>query len=136
MLGISTELRAQVPYGVKLRAYISAAVSAADGLSDAYMIDEFSKMGNTGAANSLRAMVGANLAFQTLIVYGQNQGLKKDKWKTVLVETLTVITFVKPGVDAYRVASGAEQAPSAGFSPLKEMLFTKCSELFFEAIPG
>jgi hypothetical protein len=136
LTAITTELMSSVAYGVKARAWLGAGVSAADMASDAYMINEFSKMGNTGAANSLRAMVGANLAFQTLIVYGQNQGLKKDKWKTVLVETLTVITFVKPGVDAYRVASGAEQAPSAGFSPLKEMLFTKCGELFFEAIPG
>jgi hypothetical protein len=136
MLGISTELRAQVPYGVKLRAYLGAGVSAADALSDVYMINEFSKMGNTGAAHGLLAMVGANLAVQMLIVYLQTQGLKKNKGKTVLFEMLSVVTFAKPGVDAYRVASGAEQLPGASVGPLKEMLFTKCGELFFEAIPG
>jgi hypothetical protein len=62
--------------------------------------------------------------------------LKKNKWRTMLFEMLTVVSFVKPGVDAYRVASGAEQLPGAAVSPLVEMLYTKGGELFFEAIPG
>ena len=74
--------------------------------------------------------------WQVLVVYGQTQGLKKSKWATMLFEMLSVFTFVKPGVDAYRVASGAEQAPGAAFTPLMEMLFTKADELAFEAIPG
>ncbi|GMI24032.1 hypothetical protein TeGR_g10169 [Tetraparma gracilis] len=136
MLGISTELRAQVPYGVKARAYLGAGVSAADGLSDAYMVKTFYDMGDTANATGLLAMVGANLAWQGLIVYGQCQGLKKNRWRTALFEMLTVVSFVKPGMDAYRVASGAEQLPGAAASPLQEMLWTKCGELFFEAIPG
>ena len=122
--------------GVQARAGIGAAVSFADLLSDAFVVKTYLDAGQKGDAVALMAMVGVNLLSQLAMVMLQNKGLKKDKWKTVLVETLTVITFVKPGVDAYRVASGAEQAPSAGFSPLKEMLFTKCGELFFEAIPG
>jgi hypothetical protein len=111
-------------------------VSAADALSDAYMINEFYKMGNTFTANGLLAMVGGNLAFQVIVVFIQTQGLKKDKWRTALVEMLSVITFTKPGLDAYRVASGAEQRPGAAVSPLIEMIYTKGSELVFEAIPG
>jgi hypothetical protein len=81
-------------------------------------------------------MVGANVAYQMIIVYVQTQGLKKNKWKTMLFEMLTVVLFVKPGVDAHRVASGAEQSAGAAFSPLTEMVGTKGGELFFEAIPG
>ena len=136
MNAVAGAILAQVAWGVKFRAWLGASVSVADGLSDAYMIKTFYDVGDTGNARGLLAMVGANLAAQTIIVYLQTQGLKKNKWRTALFEMLTVVSFVKPGMDAYRVASGAEQAPSAGFSPLKEMLFTKCSELFFEAIPG
>jgi hypothetical protein len=136
MLGISTELRAQVPYGVKFRAWLGAGVSAADGLSDAFMIKTFYDMGDTANAKGLLAMVGANVAAQTFIVYGQCQGLKKNKWRTALFEMLSVVSFVKPGLDAHRVASGAEQLPGAAMSPLVEMVSTKGAELFFEAIPG
>ncbi|GMI53424.1 hypothetical protein TeGR_g3564 [Tetraparma gracilis] len=136
MLGISTELRAQVPYGVKLRAYLGASVSAADGLSDAYMTKTFYDMGDSGTANGLLAMIGANLAFQCFIIWVQNHGVKKKKRGAMMLEMLTAIAFVKPGVDAHRVASGAEQVQGAPVSPLQEMLFTKCGELFFEAIPG
>ena len=76
------------------------------------------------------------VAYQTLIVYIQTHGLKKNKWKTALFEMLTVISFVKPGVDAHRVASGAEQLPGAAVGPLAEMIMIKCGELMFEAIPG
>ncbi|GMI24152.1 hypothetical protein TeGR_g7569 [Tetraparma gracilis] len=125
-----------VAWGVKARAYLGAVVSAADALSDAYMTNVFYVAGETGTANGLLAMVGANVAWQTLTVYMQTQGLKKDKWRTVLFEMLTVVSFVKPGVEAHRVASGAEQLPGAAMSPLMEMIYTKCGELFFEAIPG
>ena len=100
------------------------------------MIKTFYDMGDTANAKGLLAMVGANLAIQGLIVYAQCQGLKKDKWRTVLFEMLTVVSFVKPGMDAYRVASGAEQLPGAAVGPLQEMIYTKGAELFFEAIPG
>ncbi|GMI22228.1 hypothetical protein TeGR_g2008 [Tetraparma gracilis] len=133
---IATELMSAVAWGVKLRAYLGAAVSAADALSDAYMINQFYEMGDTGTAKGLMAMVGANAAWQTIIVYGQTQGLKKDRWRTVIFEMLSVFMFVKPGVDAHRVASGAEQLPGAAVGPLQEMVITKVGELFFEAIPG
>jgi hypothetical protein len=100
------------------------------------MINQFYDLGDTGTANGLLAMVALNLAFQTVLVYTQVQGLKTNKWRTALFEMLTVVTFSKPGFDAYRVASGAEQLPGAAVDPLAEMVYTKGGELFFEAIPG
>jgi predicted polyphosphate/ATP-dependent NAD kinase len=111
-------------------------VSAADAVSDAYMINEFYVMGKMGTANGLLAMVGANLGFQVIVTYAQTQGLKKDKWRTALFEMLAVVTFSKPGLDAYRVASGAEQLTGAAMNPLMEMIYVKGGELVFEAIPG
>ena len=111
-------------------------MSAADAISDAYMINEFYVMGKVSTANGLLAMVGANIGFQGLVVFVQTQGLKKDKWRTALVEMLSVITFTKPGLDAYRVASGAEQLTGAAVNPLMEMIYVKGGELVFEAIPG
>ena len=136
MNAVAGAILAQVAWGVKFRAWLGAGVSAADGLSDAYMIKTFYDMGDTANAKGLLAMVGANLALQGLIVYGQCQGLKKNRWRTALFEMLTVVSFVKPGLDAYRVASGAEQLPGAAVNPLTEMVYTKAGELFFEAIPG
>ena len=136
MNAVAGAILAQVAWGVKFRAWLGAGVSAADGLSDAYMIKTFYDMGDTANAKGLLAMVGANLAFQGLIVFVRCQGLKKKKWRTMLFEMLTVVSFVKPGIDAHRVASGAEQAPGAAISPLTEMVSTKMGELFFEAIPG
>jgi hypothetical protein len=136
MNGVAGAILAQVAWGVKGRAYLGAGVSAADALSDGYMIKKFFETGNRGAAVGLLGMVGSNLAFQMLIVYGQTQGLKKTKWRIRLFEMLTVVAFVKPGIDAHRVSSGAEQLPGAAVGPLTEMIYTKAGELFFEAIPG
>lgn len=121
---------------MKLRAFGGAGLSFGDMISDAYMINTFYKTGKRGTANGLLAMVGSNLAIQVLIVWCQTQGLKKHRRRTMLFEILPVVTFVKPGVDAFRVASGAEQVPGSAFTPLHEMVYTKGGELVFEAIPG
>ena len=54
----------------------------------------------------------------------------------MLTELLAVFTFTKPGLDAYRVASGAEQPAGSPISPLTEMVMTKGGEMIFEALPG
>jgi hypothetical protein len=161
MDAIAIELMSQVAYGVKVsqrsrgviivssrvkltflharpqfRAGLGASVSFADMLTDAYVIQLYFSTGRAGAAKSLLAMVCANMAYQSLIVFVQTIGLKKDRWRTMLLEFLSVVTFVKPGVDAWRVVSGAERKPGAPLSPLMEMVNTKSGELVFEAVPG
>jgi hypothetical protein len=108
----------------------------ADTASDAYMVNDFFKTGRNGTAYSLLGMVGANLLYQLLLVTIQTNGLKKDRWKKRFLEILSVVTFSKPGLDAYRVAGGAEQEPGANVNPLMEMTATKMGELVFEALPG
>jgi hypothetical protein len=105
-------------------------------LSDFIMVKHYFDTGLSGTARGLLVMVGGNLLFQAIVVYLQSQGLKKDKWRKMLLEILAVVTFLKPGLEAHRVASGAEQVPGAPLSPLAEMIYTKAGELFFEAVPG
>ncbi|GMI33238.1 hypothetical protein TeGR_g2776, partial [Tetraparma gracilis] len=136
MLGVSLEFRERVPLGVQVRAGVGAGVSAADGLSDAYIVDLYYKTGRPGTANALLGMMGANLVFQLVIVTTKCHSVKKDKWRTMLFEVLSIVTFSKPGVDAYRVASGAETTEGTTVDPLTEMVYTKAGELVFEAVPG
>ena len=49
---------------------------------------------------------------------------------------LLVLSYLKPGVDAWKVASGAAQDEHSEFDPQMEMLFCKGTELVTESIPG
>ncbi|GMI26772.1 hypothetical protein TeGR_g1918, partial [Tetraparma gracilis] len=109
--------------------------------------EEDARKAGRGFANALVANATAEAAVDEWVMtypalgeleqrYIQTQGLKEKKWRTTLFEMLSVVSFVKPGLDAHRVASGAEQLPGAAVSPLAEMIYTKGGELFFEAIPG
>ncbi|GMI38344.1 hypothetical protein TeGR_g7204 [Tetraparma gracilis] len=136
MNAAAAEMLARTSWGVQFRAYFGAAVSFFDVVTDSYMIHTYFTTGRAGTANALLGMLLGNLGFQAVVVYIQAQGLKKDKVRTLLFELLTVVSFVKPGVDAFRVASGAEQLAGAALSPLTEMSWTKVGEMVFEGIPG
>jgi len=101
-------------------------------ISDTGVIGSYRASGNTKGASSLMAMIGSNMAVQLLITYGQNS--KKSKW-VLLRELAFVVTCFKPGVDAYRVATGHED-DETNFNPLLEMALGKGAELAFESIPG
>ena len=103
-----------------------------DMITDAGVINKYRASGNTSGANSLIAMIGSSLAVQLLFMYGLNS--KKSKWK-ILRESAFIVTFLKPGVDAYRVATGHEDKDSTA-SPLVEMAVGKGVELACESIPG
>ena len=60
----------------------------------------------------------ANLAVQLLIVYGQNRRGPKSR---LLREMLYVVTCVKVGVDAYRVASDAKEETYNVVDPFGEL---------------
>ncbi|GMI19044.1 hypothetical protein TeGR_g4044 [Tetraparma gracilis] len=136
MEAIATELMDKVAYGVKARAAIGAGASFGDMVSDAYMVKVYLDTGRPGTAYALLGMVGACLFFQVTVNYLQNHNLKKNKWKTMFFETLAIVSFVKPGIDAYRVASGAESPLGATVDPLTAMVYNKAGELVFEAVPG
>jgi zinc transporter ZupT len=118
--------------GLKWRVGLGAGLSIMDMITDTGVINSYRVSGNTKGAYSLMAMIGSNMAVQLLFTYAQNR--KKSKW-VILREFAFVVTFLKPGVDAYRVATGHEDE-DAVVSPLQEMGFGKAAELAFESIPG
>ncbi|GMI23643.1 hypothetical protein TeGR_g10659 [Tetraparma gracilis] len=137
MEAIAMELMKDVAVGVKLRAGLGAGLSLMDMVSDSIIIrDLFTTPGKGPFAKALLACLAFNIAWQVVIVLAQSYGLKKNRLRTMLLESLAVVTFVKPGLDAWRVASGQEQQPGAIFSPLSEMAYSKGTEMFAEAIPG
>jgi hypothetical protein len=136
MVAIASELMSKVAYGVKVRAGIGGAISILDLVSDIVIIVEYIGSGRMEFAFLLIGMVGCNLLFQLFIVWLQSEGLKEDKWKVRIVETVGTLLFLKPGFDAWKVAGGEEQRPGAAFGPLQEMSFSKAAEMVFESIPG
>ena len=78
-------------------------------------------------------MLLANLAFNLSISYFQN---RKKGWKAVGKDWLPVLSYLKPGVDAWKVASGAAQDENSMVDAQMEMMSCKCTELATESIPG
>jgi hypothetical protein len=74
-----------------------------------------------------------NMLVQLLIVWVQTT---KGPKATMVKDMLYVVSAVKPGVDAWRVATGLEQSEYQVQSPKTELIFSKGAELVFEAIPG
>ncbi|GMI34278.1 hypothetical protein TeGR_g4020 [Tetraparma gracilis] len=121
--------------GASLRLILNAGVSILDQFSDFYMLHQYSTTGQQGTAVSLGIMVGLNMSTQLGIVYMQTR--KGRGWKRrMLLEMLIVVTAIKPGVDAWRVARGDEQHKHSAVDPETELAFSRASEMVFESIPG
>ena len=132
IIGIAKELMAASKLGLAKRVIVGALLSIGDMITDIWVIISYLNNGDTEQAYSLMAMIGTSLSVQLLITYAQNR--KKNKW-VILREFAFVVTFLKPAVDAYRVATGHEDE-DATYSPLVEMAMGKGTELAFESIPG
>ena len=132
MQTIAKRLLASGNLGLKLRVFLGAFLSVGDLVSDTTVINSYFEEGRTGQAYALVSMVIMSLFFQATLVLAQNS--KKSRSEK-LRELFFVMTFLKPAVDAYRVATGKEDE-QLGMSPLKEMGFSKGIELAAESIPG
>ena len=74
-----------------------------------------------------------NMLAQLLLVWAQTT---KGPKATMIKDMLYVVSAVKPGIDAWRVATGQDQNEYQVFSPKTELIMSKSGELMFEAIPG
>lgn len=115
-----------------MRLVFGALLSSFDTATDIYMIYIYYTTGQGGFGNAALSSLLTNVASQLLIVFVQNY----KKPKRLLREFAYALTFTKPGVDAYRVAIGAEAEVGSMFAPKCELIYTKGAELFTEAIPG
>jgi hypothetical protein len=105
-------------------------------VSDGVVIADYFRTGRTGFAHALLAMIAVNMLLQLLITFVQTHGLKKGRAKKIALEAAATLTCTKPGLDAWRVASGAEQLQGAPLSPLMEMDYSKGAEVATESVPG
>jgi hypothetical protein len=120
--------------GASVRLGTGAAVSIVDQVSDIYMINAYANTpGREESAISLALMVGLNMLNQIFVIYTQRRKGPKSR---MLREIAFVLTAVKPGVDAWRVAIGAAAHEHASLEPEVEMTVTKGSEMAFESVPG
>ena len=116
-----------------MRLFVGAGLSMVDLASDIVMVVTYTNEGQEGTARSLLAMISACLLVQLWMVYMQTSGGPR---RVMVKEILIVLSGIKPGVDAMRVASGAEQNEHSVIDPATELSGTRCAELICEAIPG
>jgi hypothetical protein len=130
---LATVIMAESKMGSILRLLFSGLVSILDVVTDLLMIYSYHMSQRYYYRNIQIAMVGFNLAFMLLFVILQNKGRGP---KHVALECLAVVTFVKPGLDSYRVAAGYKMEEGMVIDPVYEMTVTKGAEILFESIPG
>ncbi|GMI36431.1 hypothetical protein TeGR_g5515, partial [Tetraparma gracilis] len=121
--------------GLKMRLFGGAGLSVFDLVSDVYMIVVFLGSEETrGVAHVNIACVALNLLAQLVIVWFVN---RKRSWRRIAWEMLYVVTFIKPGIDAARVAAGNENVDGlATLDPLTELGASKGCETVLESIPA
>ena len=109
-------------------------MSMVDMVTDVQVIVEYlNTPGKEAYAYPLMGMVGTCLFFQLITVFMQNRKAPKAK---MAKEVLIVLSGLKPGFDAYRVAKGADQIVGAVLDPASEHVGTKMHEMVCESIPG
>jgi hypothetical protein len=106
---------------VQVRAIIGASLSIMDMVSDSVVIVDYYATDRSGYAMMLVGMVLSNIALQIVIVYIQTRGIGSARWRTFFFDSLAVLTFWKPGLDAWRVASGYDQQSGAVFGEQESM---------------
>ena len=117
--GIAKELLKRSSMGAKMRLFIGAGLSIVDMITDVSMIIKY--MNTTGEevyGKALAVMVGLCLFWQLLNTWvNTRKGPRREMGKEMLI----VLSALKPGVDAYRVASGYEQPAYAAYAPEAEL---------------
>jgi hypothetical protein len=105
--------------GANFRLAIGAGLSIVDMVTDVSMIIKYTNTpGQEGYGTALAAMVGTCMFFHLLSVWVSN---RKGPRREMAKELLIVLSTLKPGVDAYRVASGYEQPAYAVYAPEAEL---------------
>ena len=133
IVAVAKQLLKEATWGSKMRLFVGAGLSMIDLASDIAMVVTYLNEGLVGTARSLLVMISACLLLQLYLVYLQTS---RGPRRVMIKEMLIVLSGTKPGVDAMRVASGAEPNEHNVFNPEVELTFMRMCELFCEAIPG
>ena len=117
----------------KVRLFLAAALSIGDMFTDILMIVQYFQTGESGYAWASLGSLLTNLTLQASVSYTQNRA---KPWKRQVREQFYVWSLVKPGVDAWRVASGSAHEKGQMMNAKFELSFNKGCELVAESIPG
>ena len=125
-------LLGDVGWGLKGRVVFGATMSMIDFVSDIYMFYIYSST----SQNFYSSCTFASLAlYAFFLLFGIFLVHRKNK-RDLAIHVLSILTFTKPTLDAYQVASGAKQKEGALVSPELEMQMVKVTEVFLECIPA
>ncbi|GMI19234.1 hypothetical protein TeGR_g13668, partial [Tetraparma gracilis] len=130
---IAQRLLESVGWGLKMRLYTGAGLSTMDLISDVFMIYTYATTGYQGTALSLAVMVGLCVGVQLITTFLQTRNAPRV---VMIKEMLSVLSGVASGIHAMRVANGADQSEHAAMHPEMELVFTRCTEMVFESVPG
>jgi hypothetical protein len=119
--------------GANFRLYFGAGLSMTDMITDLIMIVNFLKQKNIGFAKAMIIMLSLNMVSQVFLTVLQHS---KRGARTLLLELFYTLSLLSPGIHAYRVASGHEKHGKESVDARGVLIFSKCLELIFEAIPG
>ena len=133
ILAIGFRLLRDSDYGLKVRVTVGAVLSIFDMGSDIVVIWTFFQEGQRWFAWASIAMIFLSLFLQVVNVLSCNKDM--PAW-TKVRESLIVVFLVKPGVDAYRIATGAEPDERCTMSPLQESSYSRGIEMVAESIPA
>jgi hypothetical protein len=133
MVSIARSLKKEHDYGLKSRILIGVSFSYFDMGSDCFMIYLFSRRGDMFYAYTTLGSVLLNLVFQSFVVFICNH---KRGFKVVIRELFIVLTLMKPGVDAFRIATDEETCYESTMTQLQEANVCRVSETVFESIPA
>ena len=116
---VGKRLLAKSKLGAAFRLYSGAGLSFMDMITDVTMTYEYmTTPGQAGYGKALIAMVGlCNLCTLAMVWLQNRKGPKKEMAKEMLI----VLSSLKPGVEAYRVANGQKQAAYAVIPPEMEL---------------
>ena len=90
----------------KGKLFVAAGLSIMDMVTDVTMVFEYARENQWGYAWATLGSLLFNLCFQSIITFFQNRTKRKRRQ---LKEQLYVWTFIKSGVDAFRLASGSDE---------------------------
>jgi len=133
MLVVSSVVVKQALWGLLWRVSTGACLNMLDVVSDINVIIFYLQTeGQQAFGWALLGMILLCLVLQLGVVYVQNRRNPMYMWREVFI----VLSFMKPPVDAYRVATEVKMEPHHAFDVKTEQYLNKCIEVFAESIPG
>ncbi|GMH57613.1 hypothetical protein TrLO_g15244 [Triparma laevis f. longispina] len=101
--------------------------------TDIVMIIEYTKGEEYGFARACLICVSLNLIIQSILAFVVNADMPLQ---VILQEQFYTFTLIKPGIDAYRVATGVEMEEGRKVSSREEMTGARIFEMVIEAVTG